>query len=146
MYSISEVVQYTQEHFDEAVDAVCHYLRIPAISCDPEHFSDVRRLAAEIRDDLEAIGLQNSRVLELDNALPSVAAEWLNAGEDKPTVLIYGHLDIQPVKGEVWLLRHTNPPFGMAAFMAEARQTIWADGVPYCCVEGVVCQKRWASM
>lgn len=102
MHSISKVVQHTEEHFSEAVDAVCHYLRIPAISCDPEHHEDVRQLAAEIRDDLEALGLHNARVLQLDNALPSVAAEWLEAGPDKPTVLIYGHLDIQPVKGEVW--------------------------------------------
>ena len=41
--------------------------------------------------------------LELEGALPSVAAEWMHAGPEKPTVLIYGHLDLQPVKGEPWV-------------------------------------------
>ncbi|MEZ4235100.1 MAG: M20/M25/M40 family metallo-hydrolase [Myxococcota bacterium] len=78
------------------------YLAIPAISCDPDHAGDVRALAAKVRDDLQALGLRNARVLEVPDALPLVAAEWLDAGADKPTVLIYGHLDLQPVKGEVW--------------------------------------------
>src|SRR5262249_30015888 len=78
------------------------YLAIPAISCDPDHAADVRRLAARVRDDLQAIGLENARVLELPDALPLVAAEWLHAGDAAPAVLIYGHLDLQPVKGEPW--------------------------------------------
>ena len=86
----------------EAIERLSGYLRYPAISCDPAHFEDVRRLAAKIRDDLEALGFAKARVLELAGALPCVAAEWLNAGPDKPCVLIYGHLDLQPVKGEPW--------------------------------------------
>jgi acetylornithine deacetylase/succinyl-diaminopimelate desuccinylase-like protein len=88
--------------FDATVDELGRYLAIPAISCDPEHFDDVRSLAALIRDELEAAGLHRSRVLELDEALPCVAAEWMGAGENAPTVLIYGHMDLQPVKGEPW--------------------------------------------
>ncbi len=88
--------------FDATVEKLGAYLRIPAISCQPENADDVRRLAALIRDDLEALGLDRARVLELDDALPCVAAEWLHAGPDAPTVLVYGHLDLQPVRGEVW--------------------------------------------
>lgn len=88
-----------------AIAALSGYLRIPAISCDPERAGDVRALAAQVRADLEGLGLDNARVIELPGALPIVAAEWLrDAG--KPTVLIYGHMDLQPVKGETW----TSPP------------------------------------
>ncbi|MEY3015210.1 MAG: hypothetical protein RIT45_3945 [Pseudomonadota bacterium] len=88
--------------FDDTVDQLSRYLAVPAISCEVEHHADVRRLAGLVRDDLAALGLDRARVLELDDALPIVAAEWLHAGADRPTVLIYGHLDLQPVAGEDW--------------------------------------------
>lgn len=85
-----------------AIDQLCDYLRYPAISCETDHALDVRRLASRIRDDLDALGLDRARVLELEGALPAVAAEWMKAGDGAPTVLIYGHLDLQPVAGEAW--------------------------------------------
>ena len=100
---VDAVAKLADERFDRTVSLLSEYLTFPAISCDPEHFDDVRALTARIRDDLEKIGLDNARVCELDGALPLVAAEWLHAGPDKPTVLIYGHLDLQPVKGEPWV-------------------------------------------
>lgn len=78
------------------------YLTVPAISCDPRHTTDVRRLAKTIRSDLEALGFDSSRILELDGALPIVAAERCHGGSDRPTLLIYGHYDLQPVAGEHW--------------------------------------------
>ncbi len=84
-----------------ALARLCDYLRIPAISCDVAHAPDVRALATRVATDLAALGLDRARVLELSGALPIVAAEWLRA-PGKPTILIYGHLDLQPVKGEVW--------------------------------------------
>lgn len=78
------------------------YLRIPAISCASEHHADVRRLAEEIRSDLAAMGFDGARVLELDGALPIVAAERRSGLPDRPTLLIYGHFDLQPVAGEPW--------------------------------------------
>ena len=88
--------------FDATVAQLASYLRFPAISCEPDHAEDVRALAHRIRKDLEDLGLEDARVLELDAALPCVAAEWMKAGEDKPTVLIYGHLDLQPVPEPEW--------------------------------------------
>jgi len=89
-------------HFDDTVKTLSDYLTYPAISCDPDHFGDVRKLAERIQKDLADLGFDNSRVLDIDGALPSVAAEWMNAGDSAPTVVIYGHLDLQPVKGEPW--------------------------------------------
>jgi acetylornithine deacetylase/succinyl-diaminopimelate desuccinylase-like protein len=106
MSEAEAVAARANAHFEPTLARLVEYLRIPAISCDEAHFDDVRRLAGRIRDDLDALGLSRARVLELDGALPSVAAELLEAGPDKPTVLIYGHLDLQPVAGEPW----TTPP------------------------------------
>ncbi|TNE92860.1 MAG: M20/M25/M40 family metallo-hydrolase [Deltaproteobacteria bacterium] len=100
--SLSAVADLAARQLPDTLAQLDRYLAIPAISCDESHFADVRRLAAAIRDDLEALGLDGARVLELEGALPCVAAEWMRAGEDAPTVLIYGHLDLQPVERENW--------------------------------------------
>jgi cysteinylglycine-S-conjugate dipeptidase len=78
------------------------YLRIPAISCDPAHRDDVVRLSRKLERDLTELGFSPARALELPGALPMVCAERLRAGSDQPTLLIYGHFDLQPVQGEAW--------------------------------------------
>ena len=102
MSAADRVVSRVQGAFDQSIATLSGYLRVPSISCDKAHAKDVHELAARIRSDLQALGLERARVLELDGALPVVAAEWKKAGPDKPTVLVYGHYDIQPVRGEVW--------------------------------------------
>jgi cysteinylglycine-S-conjugate dipeptidase len=77
------------------------YLGVPAISCDAAHHPDVERLAQRVRTDLEALGFE-ARVVTLPGALPLVAAERRAAQPGRPTLLIYGHLDLQPVHGEAW--------------------------------------------
>jgi acetylornithine deacetylase/succinyl-diaminopimelate desuccinylase-like protein len=106
---LSSVVGNVQGSLEEAIGRLSGFLKIPAVSCDPAHASDVRRLAEHIRDDLKKAGFDNARVLDVEQREgdataphPCVAAEWLKAGPGKPTVLVYGHLDLQPVKGEVW--------------------------------------------
>jgi len=96
------VARHARARFGATLERLAGYLRYPAISCDPEHHGDVLRLAERIRDDLAALGPSSSRLLTLEGALPCVAAEFTGAGPDRPTVLIYGHLDLQPVKGEPW--------------------------------------------
>lgn len=102
MTDANAVAERAKGAFDATLARLVEYLRIPAISCEPEHAGDVRRLAEQIRDDLAALGMKSSRLLELDDALPCVAADYDGAGPDKPTLLIYGHLDLQPVAGEDW--------------------------------------------
>ena len=99
---IDAVVARAEAGIEPGLAKLCDYLAVPAISCEAEHASDVRELCEVVRADLEQLGLRHARVLEVDDALPLVVADWLEAGDDKPTVLIYGHLDLQPVKGEVW--------------------------------------------
>ncbi|MCS6857304.1 MAG: M20/M25/M40 family metallo-hydrolase [Sandaracinaceae bacterium] len=78
-----------------------HYVAHPAISCEEEHHSDVIKLAQAIANDLCELGLDSVRLLQLDGALPLVAASY-SKQPGKPTLLIYGHYDLQPVQNEAW--------------------------------------------
>jgi acetylornithine deacetylase/succinyl-diaminopimelate desuccinylase-like protein len=100
-----QVAEWAEAHFEQTIEHLCTYLRVPAISCDAAHRVDVARLAEMIRADLTGLGFQ-AQVRGLDGALPLVAAEKKAGPEGRPTVLIYGHMDLQPVKGEAW----SSPP------------------------------------
>ena len=81
------------------------FLRIPSISTDPDYASDVWRASEFVLDKLRAAGLTAERIETAGH--PLVYGEWLGA-PGKPTVLFYGHYDVQPVDPvELW--RH--PPF-----------------------------------
>jgi acetylornithine deacetylase/succinyl-diaminopimelate desuccinylase-like protein len=81
------------------------YLRIPSISTDPEYKAEVDRCSHWLRDRMERAGLKAERIDA--GGHPLVYGEWLGA-PGKPTVLFYGHYDVQPVDPvEEW--RH--PPF-----------------------------------
>lgn len=101
-----QVATHARGRTKETLDRLGEYLAFPAISCEPAHAGDVLALALRIAEDLRKLSLTNVRLLELDGALPCVAAEHTKAGPGKPTILIYGHLDLQPVNGEKW----TSPP------------------------------------
>ncbi|MCC6262719.1 MAG: dipeptidase [Bryobacterales bacterium] len=70
------------------------FLRIPSISAQPEHKEDVRAAAEWLKSALERAGLEHARLIEGEGH-PLVAADWLHAS-GKPTVLFYGHYDVQP--------------------------------------------------
>jgi len=94
---------------DRIVATLVDWLRIPSISAHPERAGDVRRSAEFTAALLAGAGLEHVEVLETGGGgLPSVYADHLHAGPGAPTVLVYGHHDVQPVDplGE-W----TSPPF-----------------------------------
>ena len=93
-----------ERHLDELVEL----LRIPSISTDPAHAGDLERCSVFIEEQLRRAGLEAERIDGSANGEPPlVVGEWLGA-PGKPTVLIYGHYDVQPVDPlEEW--RH--PPF-----------------------------------
>jgi len=97
---------YLEAHRAQHLEELLAFLRIPSISALPEHAADVRRAADWLAARLSAAGLESVRVLPTDGH-PVVYAEWLHA-EGQPTVLIYGHLDTQPVDPlDLW----ERPPF-----------------------------------
>src|SRR6188508_1472795 len=103
---MNSVVDFINVNRDRFVDELKQYLAIPSVSALPQHSADVRRAAEWTRDALSAAGLQNAKLIETPGN-PVVYADWLNA-PGKPTILFYGHYDVQPVDPvELW----TSPPF-----------------------------------
>ncbi|MDE2754681.1 MAG: dipeptidase [Gemmatimonadota bacterium] len=82
------------------------FLRIPSVSAKSEHNPDTRRAAHWVRDQLAGAGL-TGEVFDTPGH-PVVLGEWSGAGPDAPTILIYGHYDVQPPEPlELW----DSPPF-----------------------------------
>lgn len=82
------------------------FIRFPTVSAQPEHSVDLKQCAKWLADQLRGIGLENVRVIPTPKH-PIVYADWLHAPQ-LPTVLIYGHYDVQPADPlDQWHL----PPF-----------------------------------
>ncbi len=90
----------------EILERLDAWLRIPAISADPAHADDVRESAEWCAAEMRTIGLEHVQLLETAGH-PSVYADWLHA-PGAPTVLVYGHHDVQPVDP---LAEWISPPF-----------------------------------
>lgn len=91
---------------DRAVAELCEFLRIPSISTDPDYAAEVERAADWLLGRLAAAGLATEKIATEGH--PLVYAEWTGAGPERPTVLIYGHYDVQPPDPlDEW----RNPPF-----------------------------------
>jgi acetylornithine deacetylase/succinyl-diaminopimelate desuccinylase-like protein len=100
------VIDFINTSRDRYLEELTQYLAIPSVSALAEHAGDMRRCADWTADHLRAIGLQNVRVIDTPGH-PVVYADWLNA-PGAPTVLFYGHYDVQPVDPlELWI----SPPF-----------------------------------
>ncbi len=100
------VDQYVDQNEARFLDELLSFIRIPSISTLPAHKQDVVRAAQFVADALTAAGLEHVEVIPTQNH-PLVYADWLHA-PGKPTVLCYGHYDVQPPDPlELW----TSPPF-----------------------------------
>lgn len=89
-------MNYYQQNRERFLEGLKAFLRIPSVSTLPEHKGDVRRAAAFARDELRQAGLDKAELIEGEGN-PLVYAEWLGA-PGKPTLLLYGHYDVQPVE------------------------------------------------
>src|SRR5215813_8547539 len=97
---------YFQQHQAEYLEGLKTFLRIPSISTLSEHKPDIVKAAQFVRGELEKAGLSQAQLIEGDGN-PLVYAEWLGA-PGKPTLLFYGHYDVQPPDPlEEWV----SPPF-----------------------------------
>ena len=87
---------------DQFVAQLEQLLRIPSLSGDPAHAGDVRACAQWLADHLTSIGMTTVEIMETAGH-PAVYGEWLGAGPDSPTVLVYGHYDVVPAsKSDGW--------------------------------------------
>lgn len=87
-------MSYYQQNRSAFLEGLKSFLRIPSISTLPENQPDIRRAAEFARQELKNAGLANAQLIE-GSGNPLVYAEWLEA-PGKPTVLFYGHYDVQP--------------------------------------------------
>lgn len=92
---MTDVHSYTRQHYERFVDELQQLIRIPSISTLPEHVPDMQRAAEWIARHMTGIGLKNAAIMPTGGH-PVVYAEWLEAGPDAPTILVYGHYDVQP--------------------------------------------------
>ncbi len=101
---------YCREHFDDLIHGAAGldaWLRIPSISASPAHAEHVHASAGWLADRLRAVGFPTVEVWQTAG-LPTVFAEWPAAEPDAPSVVLYGHHDVQPVDPlDLW----NSPPF-----------------------------------
>ncbi len=98
--------EYLDTNQARFLDQLFDYLRIPSVSSLSEHAGDVQRAAEWVADRFAGAGIENVEVMPTGGH-PVVYGDWLHA-PGAPTVLIYGHFDVQPADPfELW----TSPPF-----------------------------------
>lgn len=103
---MKEVIDYIESNKTRYVEELKEFLKIPSISTLPENKKDMQRGAQFVADKLKDAGLNRVEIFQTEGH-PLIYGEWLDA-PDKPTVLIYGHYDVQPVDPiELW----STPPF-----------------------------------
>jgi len=103
---MNDVLDFINVNRDRYVDELKEYLAIPSVSALPQHAGDVRRAAEWTAEALRRAGMHDVRIMDTPGH-PVVYGEWLGA-PGKPTILYYGHYDVQPVDPvDLW----TTPPF-----------------------------------
>lgn len=97
--------RYIQEKQEEHIKELVSFLAIPSVSSLPTHDTDMVRAAQWLAKKLRDIGMTTTEVMATGGH-PVVYSAW-NQAKNKPTVLIYGHYDVQPVDERQW----SSPPF-----------------------------------
>jgi acetylornithine deacetylase/succinyl-diaminopimelate desuccinylase-like protein len=117
---MDDVIAFIDAHRQRFVDELVQWVRVPSVSSDPKRAADVVRSAEFLAERLRGLGAGRVEVWPTEGH-PSVFAEWLTA-PGKPTLLVYGHHDVQPVDplGE-WV----TPPFEPAV----RDERLWGRGV-----------------
>ncbi len=104
---MSDPIAFAQQNRAQHLTELIAFLRIPSVSTQPEHNGDTEAAAQWLAAAMRQAGLENVRLIETPKH-PLVYADWLHAGPTAPTVLIYGHYDVQPAEPfELW----ESPPF-----------------------------------
>lgn len=104
---MSDPILYAREQRTVHLAELVEFLRIPSVSTQPDHDQDTAKAAEWLMSAMGKAGLENIRLFPTERH-PLVYADWLHAGSDAPTILVYGHYDVQPAEPlEKW----ETPPF-----------------------------------
>lgn len=95
MTNLEQLDAYFAEHREEHLNELKEFLRIPSISSLSEHKGDIQNAAQWLANAFDKLNLENISINQTAGH-PVVYADWLHA-EGKPTILFYGHYDVQPV-------------------------------------------------
>jgi acetylornithine deacetylase/succinyl-diaminopimelate desuccinylase-like protein len=98
---MDDIFKHIDDNLDARLEQLFEWLRIPSVSADPAFAGDCRKAAQWLVDRLTEAGMERAELIETGGH-PAVYAEWMGA-PGKPTVLMYGHYDVQPaVKEDGW--------------------------------------------
>ncbi len=95
MSNLNQALAFAHDHQQDSLEQLKALLRIPSVSTLPEHEKDITRAAEWIAQKLRSLAFEGVTILPT-NRHPVVYGEWLKAGADAPTILVYGHYDVQP--------------------------------------------------
>src|SRR5699024_5324611 len=99
---MDKALNYLKNNEAELLNQLKTFLSILSISTDSDHKKDIINAAEFVKDYVTEIGLNHVEIMETDKH-PLIFAEYNKAGKDAPTVLIYGHYDVQPTDPlEAW--------------------------------------------
>jgi len=117
---LKEALAYAENNREKFISELKELLAIPTISTDPTYKSEMQRGAEWLATALRAMGMEHVQVMPTDGH-PVVFGEWMGAGAKAPTVMIYGHYDVQPADPlDLWTSR---------PFQAEVRgENLYARG------------------
>ena len=107
MADVQKALEYVRANRERFVAEMKEFLTIPSISTLDENKADVQRAAEWVAAQLRSLGMNQVQIMPTGGH-PVVYGEWLGAGKSSPTIMIYGHYDVQPVDPlELW----TSDPF-----------------------------------
>ena len=119
---MQRALDYLEQHQDRFLECLYDFLRIPSISAQADYADETRRAAEFIRARIEEAGFQDTGLFEGDGH-PTVHGHYV-AGNGAPTLLLYGHYDVQPPEPlELW----DTPPFDPTVVDGEIRARGCAD-------------------
>ncbi|MBE0698722.1 MAG: M20/M25/M40 family metallo-hydrolase, partial [Anaerolineaceae bacterium] len=102
-----QAIRYADQNQEKFLDNLKTLVSIPSVSTNPENIPDMHRAAGLLSDHLKSLGMQNVQIMPTAGH-PVVYAEWMQGCPGCPTMLIYGHYDVQPSEpNELW----TTSPF-----------------------------------
>jgi acetylornithine deacetylase/succinyl-diaminopimelate desuccinylase-like protein len=104
---LDRALDYARQNQERFLDELKELLTIPSVSTDPECKAEMQHAAEWVAGQLRSIGMKDVQIMPTGGH-PVVYGEWMGAGKSAPTVMIYGHYDVQPPDPlELW----SSPPF-----------------------------------
>jgi acetylornithine deacetylase/succinyl-diaminopimelate desuccinylase-like protein len=107
--SPDNTIRFVHENYPRFLAELSNFLKIPSISTDPDHQPDMLRAAEWLTENMRQVGLVNIQIFKTKKH-PIVFGEILNAGSQAPTILVYGHYDVQPAEPlDLWKTEPFSP-------------------------------------